>query len=197
MKRVFEFMRTGRDFPEVGGSSSAEVGADDTAGADDGADGAVAAAAAGSDVGAHNDGAEFLELEGSGSGDEFEEDDQGQAPQQERVEELEDAEEDEDSSRFEIREALRAPVEPALTPAQHIICFVTGGESSAPRTLPQPAVPQAIPLDPPSGVLRAIPSVARTVTPRTVTPQPSAARAPASARGIEEQRGKKSKKGKK
>ncbi|KAL3690628.1 hypothetical protein R1sor_016937 [Riccia sorocarpa] len=89
MKRVFEFMRTGREFPEVGGPSSAEVGADDTAGADDGADGA----AAGSDVGAHDNGAEFSELEGSG--DEFEEDDQGQAPQQERVEELEDDEEDE------------------------------------------------------------------------------------------------------
>ncbi|KAL3686595.1 hypothetical protein R1sor_009169 [Riccia sorocarpa] len=221
MKRVFEFMRTGRDFPEVGGLSNAEVGADDMAGADDGADGA----AAGSDVGADDDGAEFSELEGSGN--ESEEDDQGQAPQQARVEELEDAEDDEDSSRFEIRESLRAPVEPALTPAQHIIRFVTGGESSNPRTLPQPAVLQAIPLDPPSGVLRAIPtdpqpSVARTVTPRTVTPQPSAARAvvsdpsrarttvpepssrqtraqtqPASARGTEEQRGKKSKKSKK
>ncbi|KAL3689794.1 hypothetical protein R1sor_016103 [Riccia sorocarpa] len=218
MKRVFEFMRTGREFPEVGGPSNAEVGADD------GADGATA----GSDVGANDDGAESSELEGSGN--EFEEDDQGQAPQQERVEELEDAEddeEDEDSSRFEIREALRALVEPALTEAQHIICFVTGGESSAPRTLPQPAVLQAIPLGPPSGVLRAIPwdpqpLVARTVPPRTVTPQPSAARAvvsdpsraqitvpepssrqtraqsqPASARGTEEQRGKKKKKSKK
>ncbi|KAL3680084.1 hypothetical protein R1sor_023040 [Riccia sorocarpa] len=180
MKRVFEFMRTGRDFPEVGGPSNAEIGADDTAGADDGADGAAAAAAAGSDVGADDDGAEFSELEGSGSEDEFEKDDQGQAPQQERVEELEDAEddeEDEDSSRFEIREALRAPVEPALTEAQRIIRFVTGGESSAPRTIPQPSVLHAIPLDPPSVVLRAIPLVARTVTPRTVTPQPSAARA--------------------
>ncbi|KAL3677589.1 hypothetical protein R1sor_027537 [Riccia sorocarpa] len=168
MKRVFEFMRTGRDFPEVGGPSIAEVGADDTAGADDGADGA----AAGSDVGADDDGAEFSELEGSGN--ESEEDDQSQAPQQERVEELEDDEEDEDSSRFEIRESLRAPVEPALTRAQRIIRFVTGGESSAPRTLPQPAVLQAIPLDPPSGVLRVIPtdpqpSVARTVTPRIIT----------------------------
>ncbi|KAL3675658.1 hypothetical protein R1sor_025606 [Riccia sorocarpa] len=219
MKRVFEFMRTGREFPEVGGPSNAE---DDEQ--DDGADDA----AAGSDVGANDDGAESSELEGSGN--EFEEDDQGQAPQQERVEELEDAEddeEDEDSSRFEIREALRAPVEPALTEAQRILRSVTGGESSAPRTLPQPAVMQAIPLDPPSGVLRALPrdpqpSVARTITPRTVTPQPSAARAvvsdpsraqttvpepssrqtraqshPASARGTEEQRGKKSKKSKK
>ncbi|KAL3694717.1 hypothetical protein R1sor_008368 [Riccia sorocarpa] len=224
MKRVFEFMRTGRDFPEVGGPSNVEVGADDTAGADDGADGA----AAGSDVGAGDDGAEFSQLEGSG--DESEEDDQGQAPQQERVEEqkdAEEAEEDEDSSHFEIRESLRALVASALTPAQRIIRFVTGCESSAPRTLPQPAVLQAIPLDPPSGVLRAIPtdpqpSVARTVTPRIVTPQPSAARAvvsdpsrarttvpepssrqtraqtqPASARGTEEQRGKKRKKSKK
>ncbi|KAL3683220.1 hypothetical protein R1sor_001242 [Riccia sorocarpa] len=179
MKRVFEFMRTGRDFPEVGGPSNAEVGANDTVGADDGADGG----AAGNDVGADDDGSEFLELEGNG--DESEEDGQGQAPQQERVEELEDAEddkEDEDSSRFEIRESLRAPVEPALTPAQRIIHFVTGDESSAPRTLPQPAVLQAIPLDPPSGVLRAIPTdpqplVARIVTPQTVTPQPPAARA--------------------
>ncbi|KAL3701236.1 hypothetical protein R1sor_019258 [Riccia sorocarpa] len=174
MKRLFEFMRTGRDFPEVGGPSSAEVGADDTAGADDGADGA----AAGSDAGADDDGAEFSQLEGSE--DEFEEDDQCQAPQQERVEKLEDAEddeEDEDSSRFEIREALRAPVEPAITEAQCIIRFVTGGESSAPRTIPQLAVLHAIPLDPPSDVLRAIPPVARTVTPRTVTPQPPTARA--------------------
>ncbi|KAL3687713.1 hypothetical protein R1sor_014022 [Riccia sorocarpa] len=213
MKRVFEFMRTGREFPEVGGPSNAEVGADD------GADGA----AAGSDVGANDDGAESSELEGSGN--EFEEDDQGQAPQQERVEELEDAEddeEDEDSSRFEIREALRAHVEPALTEAQRIIRFVTGGESSAPRTLPQPAVLQAIPLGPPSGVLRAIPRDPHPSVARTVTPQPSAARAvvsdpsraqttvpepssrqtraqsqPASARGTEEQRGKKSKKSKK
>ncbi|KAL3678893.1 hypothetical protein R1sor_021849 [Riccia sorocarpa] len=227
MKRVFEFMRTGRDFPEVGSLSNAEIGADDTAGADDGADGA----AGGSDVGAEDDGAEFSELEGNG--DESEEDDQGQAPQQERVEEQEDAEEaeeaeeDEDSSRFEIREALRAPIQPALTEAQRIIRFVTGGECSAPRTLPQRPVLQAIPLDPSSGVLRTIPtnpqpSVARTVTPRTVTPQPPAARAvvsdpsrarttvpepssrqtraqtqPTSARGTEEQRGKKSKKSKK
>ncbi|KAL3684416.1 hypothetical protein R1sor_002438 [Riccia sorocarpa] len=173
MKRVFEFMRTGRDFPEVGSSSNAEVGADDTAGADDGADGA----AGGGDVGAEDDGAEFSELDGNG--DESEEDDQGQAPQQERVEEAEEAE---DSSRFEIRAALRAPVQPALTEAQRIIRFVTGGESSAPRTLPQRPVLQAIPLGPPSGVLRAIPtdpqpSVARTVTPQTVTPQPPAARA--------------------
>ncbi|KAL3682315.1 hypothetical protein R1sor_000337 [Riccia sorocarpa] len=130
-----------------------------------------------------------------------------------------------DSSGFEIREALRAPVQPALTEAQRIIRFVTGGQSSALRTLPHPTVLQAIPLDPPSGVLQAIPtdpqpSVARTVTPRTVTPQPPAARAvvsdpsrarttepssrqtraqsqPASARGTEEQRGKKSKKSKK
>ncbi|KAL3701033.1 hypothetical protein R1sor_019055 [Riccia sorocarpa] len=216
MKRVFEFMRTGREFPEVGGPSNAE---DDKQ--HDGADGA----AAGSDVGANDDGAEFSELEGSGN--EFEEDDQGQAPQQERVEELEDAEddeEDEDSSRFEIREALRAPVEPApaLTEAQRIIRFVTGGESSAPRTLPQPAVLQAIPLDPPSGVLRAIPRDPQPSVARTVTLQPSAARAvvsdpsraqitipepssrqtraqsqPASARGTEERRGKKSKKSKK
>ncbi|KAL3700978.1 hypothetical protein R1sor_019000 [Riccia sorocarpa] len=152
-KRVFEFMMTGRDFPEVGSPSSAEVGADDTAGADDGADDDVAAAAAGSDVGADDNGAEFSELEGNG--DEFEEDDQGQAPQQERVEELEDAEddeEDEDSSVFEIREALRVPVQPPITEAQRIIRFVTGGESSAPRTIPQPAVLQAIPLDVPSGV---------------------------------------------
>ncbi|KAL3688167.1 hypothetical protein R1sor_014476 [Riccia sorocarpa] len=41
MKRVFEFMRTGRDFPEVGGPSNAEVGADDTVGADDATDGAL------------------------------------------------------------------------------------------------------------------------------------------------------------
>ncbi|KAL3682316.1 hypothetical protein R1sor_000338 [Riccia sorocarpa] len=95
MKRVFEFMRTRRDFPEVGGPSNAEVGADDTAGEDDtsGADDRADGAAAGSDVGADDDGAERSELEGSG--DEFEEDDQGQAPQQERVEELEDAEDDE------------------------------------------------------------------------------------------------------
>ncbi|KAL3691471.1 hypothetical protein R1sor_005122 [Riccia sorocarpa] len=213
MKRVFEFMRTGQDFPEVGGPSNAEVGADD------GADGA----AAGSDVGANDDGAESSELEGSGN--EFEEDDQGQAPQQEHVEELEDAEddeEDEDSSRFEIRETLRAPVQPALTEAQRIIRFVTGGESSAPRTLPQPTVLQAIPLGPPSGVLRAIPRDPQPSVARTVTPQPLAARAvvsdpsraqttvpepssrqtraqsqPASARGTEEQRGKKSKKSKK
>ncbi|KAL3683341.1 hypothetical protein R1sor_001363 [Riccia sorocarpa] len=222
MKRVFEFMRTGRDFPEVRSSSNAEVGADDTAGADDGADGA----AGGRDVGAEDDGAEFSELDGNG--DESEEDDQGQAPQQERVEEAEEeAEEAEDSSRFEIRAALTAPVQPALTEAQRIIRFVTGGESSAPRTLPQWPVLQAIPLGPPSGVLRAIPmdpqpSVARTVTPRTVTLQPPAARAvvsdpsraqttvpkpssrqtraqtqPASARDTEEQRGKKSKKSKK
>ncbi|KAL3676544.1 hypothetical protein R1sor_026492 [Riccia sorocarpa] len=58
MKRVFEFMRTGRDFPEVGGPSKAEVGADVTAGADDGAD--DDAAAAGSDVGADDDGADLL-----------------------------------------------------------------------------------------------------------------------------------------
>ncbi|KAL3701515.1 hypothetical protein R1sor_019537 [Riccia sorocarpa] len=221
MKRVFEFMRTGRDFPEVGGPSNAEVGADNTAGEDDtsGADDGADGAAAGSDVGADDDGAERSEL--GGRGDEFEEDDQGQAPQQERVEELEDAEddeEDEDSSRFEIREALRAPVQPALTEAQRIIRFVTGGESSAPRTLPQPSVLQAIPLDPPSGVLRAIPRDPQPSVARTVTPQPSAARAvvsdpsraqptvpepssrqtraqsqPASARGTEEQRSKKSK----
>ncbi|KAL3698085.1 hypothetical protein R1sor_012161 [Riccia sorocarpa] len=177
MKRVFDFMRTEREFPEVGSPSNAEVGADDTAGADDGADGA----AAGSDVGADDYGAEFSDIEGSG--DEFEEDDQGQAPQQERVEELEDAEDDEED--------------------------------------------EAIPLGPPSGVLRAIPrdpqpSVARIVTPPTVTLQPSPVRAvvsdpsravttvpepssrqtraqsqPTSARGIEEQRGKKSKKSKK
>ncbi|KAL3682598.1 hypothetical protein R1sor_000620 [Riccia sorocarpa] len=218
MKRVFEFMRTGRDFLEVGGPSNAEVGADDTAGEDDtyGADDWADGAAAGSDVGADDDGAERSELEGSG--DEFEEDDQGQAPQQERVEELEDDEEDEDSSRFEIRDALRAPVEPALTEAQRIIRFVTECESSAPRTLPQPTVLQAIPLGPPSGVLRAIPRDPQPSVARTVTPQPSAARAvvsdrsraqttvpkpssrqtraqsqPASARGTEEQRGKKSK----
>ncbi|KAL3684424.1 hypothetical protein R1sor_002446 [Riccia sorocarpa] len=203
-------------------SSNTEVGADDTAGADDGADGA----AGGRDVGAEDDGAKFSKLDGNG--DESEEDDQGQAPQQERVEEAEEAEEEaEDSSRFEIRAALRASVQPALTEAQRIISFVRGGESSAPRTLPQRPVLQAIPLGPPSGVLRAIPtdpqpSVARTVTPRTVTPQPPAARAvvsdpsraqttvpepssrqiraqtqPASARGTEEQRGKKSKKSKK
>ncbi|KAL3680986.1 hypothetical protein R1sor_023942 [Riccia sorocarpa] len=94
MKRVFEFMRTGRDFPEVGGPSSAEVGVDDRAGADDGADGA----AAGSDAGADDDGAELSQLEGSG--DEFDEDDQGQAPQQERVEELEDAEDDEEDEVY-------------------------------------------------------------------------------------------------
>ncbi|KAL3678686.1 hypothetical protein R1sor_021642 [Riccia sorocarpa] len=180
-------------------------------------------AAGGRDVGAEDDGAEFSELEGNG--DESEEDDQGQAPQQERVEEQEDAEEaeeDEDSSRFEIREALRAPVQPALTEAHRIIRFVTGGESSAPRTLPQRPVLQAIPLGPPSGVLRAIPtdpqpSVARTVTPqppaaqavvsdpsraRTTVPEPSSRQTraqtqPASARGTEEQRGKKSKKSKK
>ncbi|KAL3696093.1 hypothetical protein R1sor_010169 [Riccia sorocarpa] len=204
------------------GPSNAEVGADDTAGEDDtsGADDGADGAAAGSDVGADDDGAERSELEGSG--DEFEEDDQGQAPQQERVEELEDAEEDEDSSRFEIREALRVPVEPVLTEAQRIIRFITGGESSALRTLPQPAVLQAILLGPPSGVLRAIPRDPQPSVARTVTPQPSAARAvvsdpsraqttvpkpssrqtraqsqPASARGTEEQRGKKSKKSKK
>ncbi|KAL3700224.1 hypothetical protein R1sor_018246 [Riccia sorocarpa] len=225
IKRVFEFMRTGREFPEVGGPSNAEVGADDTAGEDDtsGADDGADGAAAGSDVGADDDDAERSELEGSG--DEFEEDDQGQAPQQERVEELEDAEddeEDEDSSRFEIREALRAPVQPALTETQRIKRFVTGGESSAPRTLPQPSVLQAIPLDPPSGVLRAIPRDPQPSVARTLTPQPSAARAvvsdpsraqptvpepssrqtraqsqPTSARGTEEERGKKSKKSKK
>ncbi|KAL3695475.1 hypothetical protein R1sor_009551 [Riccia sorocarpa] len=207
MKRVFEFVRTGRDFPEVGSSSNAEVGADDTVGADDGADGA----AGGRDVGAEDDGAEFSELDGNG--DESEEDDQGQAPQQERVEEAED------SSRFEIRAALRAPVQPALTEAQRIIRFVTGGESSAPRTFPQRPVLQAIPLGPPSGVLRAIPTDPQPSVARTVTPQPPTARAvvsdpsraqttvpepssrqtraqtqPASARGTEEQRDKKSKK---
>ncbi|KAL3696629.1 hypothetical protein R1sor_010705 [Riccia sorocarpa] len=100
MKRVFEFMRTGRDFPEVGGPSNAEVGADDTAGEDDtsGADDGDDGAAAGSDVGADDDGAERSELEGSG--DEFEENNQGQAPQQERVEELEDAEEDEEDEVY-------------------------------------------------------------------------------------------------
>ncbi|KAL3687567.1 hypothetical protein R1sor_013876 [Riccia sorocarpa] len=178
MKRVFEFMRTGREFPEVGGPSNAEVGADDTAGEDDtsGADDGADGAAAGSDVGADDDGAERSELEGSG--DEFEEDDQSQAPQQERVEELEDAEDDEED--------------------------------------------EAIPLDPPSGVLRAIPRDPQPSVARTVTPQPSAARAvvsdpsraqptvpepssrqtraqsqPASARGTEEQHGKKNKKSKK
>ncbi|KAL3677951.1 hypothetical protein R1sor_020907 [Riccia sorocarpa] len=178
MKRVFEFMRTGRGFLEVGNVQNSE--------------------------------AVEMSLRRT-----------TKAKQQERVEELEDAEddeEDEDSSRFEIREALRAPVQPALTEAQHIIRFVTGGESSAPRTLPQPSVLQAIPLDPPSGVLRAIlrdpqPSVARTVTPqpsatRAVVSDPSRAQPtvpepssrqtraqsqPASARGTEEQRGKKSK----
>ncbi|KAL3699880.1 hypothetical protein R1sor_017902 [Riccia sorocarpa] len=94
MKRVFEFMWTGRYFPEVRGPSNAKVGTDDTAGADDGTDGA----AVGSDVGAEDDGAKFSELEGSG--DESEEDDQGQAPQQERVEEQEDAEEDEEDEIY-------------------------------------------------------------------------------------------------
>ncbi|KAL3696634.1 hypothetical protein R1sor_010710 [Riccia sorocarpa] len=159
MKRVFEFMRTGREFPEVGGPSNAEVGADDTSGADDGADGA----AAGSDVGADDDGAERSELEGSGDS-------------LRRTTKAKHHSKS-DSSRFEIREALRAPVQPALTEAQRIIRFVTGGESSALRTLPHPSVLQAIPLDPPSGVLRAIPRDPQPSVARTVTPQPSAARA--------------------
>ncbi|KAL3677892.1 hypothetical protein R1sor_020848 [Riccia sorocarpa] len=102
------------------------------------------------------------------------------------------------STSVEIREALRAPVEPVVSEAQHIICFVVGVESSAPRTIvphpslqrailvdPQPStVLQAIPLDPPSIVLhmRFIPldpqpSDAQIVTPRIVIPQPSTVRA--------------------
>ncbi|KAL3700994.1 hypothetical protein R1sor_019016 [Riccia sorocarpa] len=77
IKRVFEFMKNGRDFPEVGDPSSAEVGADDAAGADDGADGAVGAG--GNDVDVDDDDAKFEEFEGNG--DELEEDDHGQAPQ--------------------------------------------------------------------------------------------------------------------
>ncbi|KAL3682518.1 hypothetical protein R1sor_000540 [Riccia sorocarpa] len=132
---------------------------------DDWADGA--AAAGGNNVSADDDDAEFEEFEGSG--DELEEDDHGQAPQHERVEEDDkDDDDDEDSSRFEIREAFRAPFEPAVSDAQHIIRFVVGGEFSAPRTVvlqpsvqrailvdpQQSTVLQAIPLDPPSGVLR-------------------------------------------
>ncbi|KAL3702579.1 hypothetical protein R1sor_020601 [Riccia sorocarpa] len=70
MKKVFEFVRKGRDIPEVGECSNAEVGA---------ADGA--AAAGGSAVGADGDDAEFDESSGE------EENDHGQTPQQEPVEE--------------------------------------------------------------------------------------------------------------
>ncbi|KAL3702570.1 hypothetical protein R1sor_020592 [Riccia sorocarpa] len=77
MKKVFEFVRNGRDIPEVGECSSAEVGA---------ADGA--AAAGGSAVGADGDDAEFDESSGE------EENDHGQTPQQEPVEE--DGEDGED-----------------------------------------------------------------------------------------------------
>ncbi|KAL3695077.1 hypothetical protein R1sor_008728 [Riccia sorocarpa] len=223
MKKVFEFVRNGRDIPEVGECSNAEVGA---------ADGA--AAAGGSAVGADGDDAEFDESNGE------EENDHGQTPQQEPVEE--DGEDEEDSpSRYEIREHFREPVqpvqppvqpsaEPVITEAQRIIRFVMGGESSAPRTMaPLPSVQSAIPLGPQQSVLQAIPldpqdTVARTATTLTVTPQPSVVRTvvsdpsgarttvpepssrqtraqtqiqPASARGTEERRAKKSKKSKK
>ncbi|KAL3694481.1 hypothetical protein R1sor_008132 [Riccia sorocarpa] len=176
-------------------SSNAEVGA---------ADGA--AAAGGTAVGADGDDAEFDQSNGE------EEDDHGQAPQQEPVEDDgEDDEDDQDSpSRFEIREAFRAPAEPAPAAAtsegRSVIRFIVGGQTSAPRTIvPQPSVQRAIPLDPQ-------PSVARTGTPqpsavRTVVSNPSCARAivpePSSrqtqaqtqpVRGTEERRAKKSKK---
>ncbi|KAL3679245.1 hypothetical protein R1sor_022201 [Riccia sorocarpa] len=200
IRRVFEFMKEGRDFSRSGGPSSAEVGADNAAGTDDGS-AYGAAAVGGNDVGPDDDGAEFSELECSG--DELEEDDHGQAPQQERVEEDdEDDKDDEDSSLFEIREALRAPVQPAVSEARHIIRFVVGAESSDPMTVVaqrsvQRAIPmdpqlstvlQAIALDPLSGVLRMWgspqdpqPSVARTVIPqpltvRAVVSEPSSAR---------------------
>ncbi|KAL3702132.1 hypothetical protein R1sor_020154 [Riccia sorocarpa] len=217
MKKVFEFVRNGRDIPEVGECSNAEVGAADGAGA-----------AAGSAVGADGDDAEFDESSGE------EENDHGQTPQQELVEEDgedgEAGEDEEDSpSRYKIREHFREPVQPVITEAQRILRFVMGGESSAPRTLaPLPIVQRAIPLGPQQSVLQAIPldpqpSVARIVTTLTVTPQPSVVQTvvsdpagtrttvpepssrqtpaqtqPASARGTEERRGhKKSKKSKK
>ncbi|KAL3681378.1 hypothetical protein R1sor_024334 [Riccia sorocarpa] len=111
--------------------SNAEVGA---------ADGA--AAAGGTAVGADGDDAEFDKSSGE------EEEDHGQTPQHEPVEE--DGEDEEDSpSRYEIREHFREPVQPAITEAQRIICFVMGGESSAPRTMaPLPSVQRAITLGP-------------------------------------------------
>ncbi|KAL3700182.1 hypothetical protein R1sor_018204 [Riccia sorocarpa] len=190
--------------------SNAEVGA---------ADGA--AAAGGTAVGAGGDDAEFDQSSGE------EEDNHGQTPLQEPVEnDGEDDEDDQDSpSRFEIREAFRAPAEPApaepapaaaTSDGRSIIRIVVGGQTSATRTIvPQPSVQRAIPLD-------LQPSVARTVTPRTGTPQPSAVRTvvsdpscaraivpesssrqtraqtqPASAQDTEERRAKKSKKCKK
>ncbi|KAL3679908.1 hypothetical protein R1sor_022864 [Riccia sorocarpa] len=197
MKKVFEFVRNGRDIPEVGECSNAEVGA---------ADGA--AAAGGSAVGDDGDDAEFDESSGE------EENDHGQTPQQEPVEEDEDdgdsGQDEEDSpSRYEIREHFREPVQPVqppvqpvITEAQRILCFVMGGESSAPRTLaPLQTVQRAIPLGPQQSVLQAIPldpqdTVARIATTLTATTQPSIIQ-PASARGTEEGRGKKSKKSKK
>ncbi|KAL3698644.1 hypothetical protein R1sor_012720 [Riccia sorocarpa] len=150
MKKVFEFVRNGGDIPEVGECSNAEVGA---------ADGA--AAAGGSAVGADGDDAEFDESSGE------EENDHGQTPQQEPVEEDgEDGEDEEDSpSRYEIRDHFREPVqpfqppvqppaEPVITEAQRIIRFVMGGESSASRTMaPLPSVQNAIPLGPHQSVL--------------------------------------------
>ncbi|KAL3701960.1 hypothetical protein R1sor_019982 [Riccia sorocarpa] len=130
MKKVFEFVRNGRDIPEVGECSNAEVGA---------ADGA--AAAGGSAVGSDGDDAEFDESSGE------EENDHGQTPQQEPVEE--DGEDGEDGE---------PPAEPVITEAQRIIRFVMGGESSAPRTMaPLPSVQRAIPLGPQQSVLHAIP----------------------------------------
>ncbi|KAL3686460.1 hypothetical protein R1sor_009034 [Riccia sorocarpa] len=141
MKKVFEFVRNGRDIPEVGECSSTEVGAVDGA-----------AAVGGSAVGADGDDAEFDESSGE------EENDHGQTPQQEPVEE--DGEDEEDSpSRYEIQEHFREPVqpvqpiqppvqppaEPVITEAQRIIRFVMGGESSAPRTMALlPSVQSAI-----------------------------------------------------
>ncbi|KAL3676363.1 hypothetical protein R1sor_026311 [Riccia sorocarpa] len=175
MKKVFEFVRNGRDIPEVGECSNAEVGAVDGA-----------AAAGGSAVGADGDDVEFDESSGE------EENDHGQTPQQEPVEEDgEDGEDEEDSSsHYEIREHFREPVqpvqpvqppvqppaEPVITEAQRIIRFVMGGESYAPRTMaPLPSVQRAIPLGPQQSVLQAIPldpqdTVARTATTLTVTP---------------------------
>ncbi|KAL3686278.1 hypothetical protein R1sor_008852 [Riccia sorocarpa] len=81
MKKVFEFVRNGRDIPEMGECSSAEVGA---------ADGA--AEAGGSAVSADGDDAEFDESNGE------EENDPGQTPQQEPVEE--DGEDGEDEEVY-------------------------------------------------------------------------------------------------
>ncbi|KAL3700970.1 hypothetical protein R1sor_018992 [Riccia sorocarpa] len=147
--------------------SSAEVGA---------ANGA--AATGGTAVGADGDDAKFDESSGE------EEDDHGQTPQQEPVEEDEEDEED-SPSRYEIREHFREPVQPvqpAVTEAQRIIRFVMGVESSAPKTIaPLPSAQRAIPLGPQQSVLQAIPldpqpSIARTATTLTVTPHPSVVR---------------------